>query len=230
MPCPASHRLISGRLGSPSTWRRTRPSSSRTSRPKRRSPSRIAGRDAVEAQLDLEAPLRGAERHLADHPPFLHEGDPVARHLDLAQEVRVQEDGRAPGLEVADHVADEEAAEGVEPRGGLVEEDELGLAEERLGQPDPLLHALAVLPEAPVCGIDELHATKQPPRPPPRARGRPGPGGARGSGGAPGPGATRGRRSARAGSPPGPGPSASRSARRGACPRPRSGGRGRGAS
>ena len=65
-------------------------------------------------------------------------------------------------LQVADHVADEEAAERVEAGGGLVEEDEVGLAEEGLREPDPLPHALAVLAEALVARLAELHPAEQP--------------------------------------------------------------------
>ena len=47
-----------------------------------------------------------------------------------------------PGAQLVDDVADEAAANRVEPRGGLVEKDQSGLIEQRLGQADPLQHAL----------------------------------------------------------------------------------------
>ena len=91
----------------------------------------------------------------------LQEGHAVARHLDLAQEVRVQEDGRAAGLQIADDVADQEAAERVQARRGLVEEDEVGVAEKGLGEADSLLHALAVLAQALIARLGELHPAEQ---------------------------------------------------------------------
>ena len=58
-------------------------------------------------------------------------------------------------------LAHEAAPERVEAGGRLVEEDELGVIEQRLRQADPLLHALAVLAQAPVRGLRELEPAEQ---------------------------------------------------------------------
>src|SRR5215211_7212233 len=89
------------------------------------SPRTLVGADDLEKELLERPPPRGdpvevgvglAERHLADDAAALDEGDAVARDLDFAEEVGVEEDGRSGRPEVADHVADEAPADRVEPR------------------------------------------------------------------------------------------------------------------
>src|SRR5258706_1429408 len=115
----------------------------------------------LEAQLHLDVALGLRENRDSHDAPVLDEGYPVAGHLHLAQEVRVQEDGGPAGPEVADHVTDQPAPEGVETGSGLVEEDELRLAEQCLGQANALPHALAVVVDAAAPDVPELHPIEQ---------------------------------------------------------------------
>jgi hypothetical protein len=58
--------------------------------------------------------------------------------------VRVEEDGLPLLLELLHHAADLAAADRVHAVGRLVEEDHVGVVQQRLGDPQPLLHALGV--------------------------------------------------------------------------------------
>ena len=70
------------------------------------------------------------------------EGNPVAGDLHFAQQVRVEEHRRPALAQFVDHVAHQAPSNRVEPRGGLVQKDQAGLVEQRLGQADALQHAL----------------------------------------------------------------------------------------
>ena len=83
-----------------------------------------------------------AERAGGDDPPVVDDRDPVAQPLDLAQQVRVEEHGRAPVARLADDRPHVVAADRVERGRGLVEDHERRVAHERRREPEPLLHAL----------------------------------------------------------------------------------------
>src|SRR5205807_2167278 len=72
----------------------------------------------------------------------LNEGHAVAGALDLAEQVRVEQHGGAALALGLDDLAHEPPAAGVEARSRLVQEDELGVAQERLRESDALQHAL----------------------------------------------------------------------------------------
>ena len=80
-------------------------------------------------------------------PPVADDRHPVARLLDLGQDVARQEDRPALGLGLADDRVELLLDERVEPGGGLVEEQQLRPVLQRDDQPDLLLVALRVLPE-----------------------------------------------------------------------------------
>jgi len=65
----------------------------------------------------------------------------IADQLRLGEQVAREHDGPAALAEVADELADLDDAGRVEAVGGLIEEHEIGLAEQRAGDPEPLLHA-----------------------------------------------------------------------------------------
>ena len=119
------------------------------------------GIDAVDLELDVERRRGVGERKLANHAALFDEGDPIARCLDLAEQMRVQEHGRAGGAQLLDDPAHEQAAERIEPRGRLVEKHELGRIDERLREPRALHHPLAVSTERPIRGIDEIDAREK---------------------------------------------------------------------
>ena len=106
--------------------RAPRPASSRSVT---RTPNAVAGHDLV-------------ERAGGDRPALVEDHDAVADPLDLGQQVRVEDHGRAAIARRPDDGADVGPADRVERRRRLVEQDQLGLAQERHAEPEPLLHAL----------------------------------------------------------------------------------------
>src|ERR1700752_2160991 len=74
--------------------------------------------------------------------------DLVARDLYLAEQMRIEENRRAAIALRADNVANHPATKRIEPRGRLIEEDQLRLVNQRLRQPDALQHPLRKILEA----------------------------------------------------------------------------------
>ena len=68
--------------------------------------------------------------------------DPVADELDLAEQVRVQQDRDAAAAQLLEELADDPPAGRVQGARRLVEQEEPRLADQRLGDPEPLLHPL----------------------------------------------------------------------------------------
>ena len=112
-------------------------------------PGQLARLEARDRHLGEEDPLRDevVEGALADDPAADDDGDAVADHLDVLEDVRGEEDGLALPLEPDDDVADLLPAERVEAAERLVQDDERRVVDERLGQPHPLEHAPRELPE-----------------------------------------------------------------------------------
>ena len=71
----------------------------------------------------------------------------VADLLDLAQQVRVEEHRGTPSRGASHDAPNVDAADGVEGRGRLIEDDERRLAEQGDAQPESLLHALGEAPD-----------------------------------------------------------------------------------
>ncbi len=83
----------------------------------------------------LERPLHG------DLP--LHEDrDAIAHHLELAEQVAVEEDGPSLAPQLDEDVADLASSHRVDAVGRFVEDDQLRIVHQRLGESDPLLHPL----------------------------------------------------------------------------------------
>ena len=126
---------------------------------KRPSPSGVALRDArLEARQDLALQSRHdqlpaarsdrgqlVERADRREPSFGENRDAAAQRFRIAQHVRAEEHGAAAIAQAKNQLADLAAAERIEPRHRLVEEHELGLVDERLGDADALHHALRKL-------------------------------------------------------------------------------------
>ncbi len=81
--------------------------------------------------------------------------------LHVREDVGREEDRLPAALQLEDEVADLLAPDGVEPAHRLVEHDEGGIAGERLGDAEPLLHALRVLPDLPVGGVGQPDQLEQ---------------------------------------------------------------------
>jgi hypothetical protein len=73
--------------------------------------------------------------------PGVDDGQPVGEALGLVHEVGGQQDGGALGGEAAQALPDQVAGLGVEAGGGLVEDQQLGLVDQRPGQGEAALHA-----------------------------------------------------------------------------------------
>ena len=73
----------------------------------------------------------------------------------------VQENGDAAAAQVLEQQADGAPADGVERRGRLVEQEQARLADERLRDPEPLLHALRHPVDTAVGGVGERHELEQ---------------------------------------------------------------------
>ena len=72
-----------------------------------------------------------------------------------------EEDGFALVLEALDDLADLHAAERIEAAGGLVEDQQVGIVDQRLGQADALLHALGVGLDGALAGVFQLDQLEQ---------------------------------------------------------------------
>ncbi len=197
-------------------------SPSSVSGPNRARPARAAGVEAGRADphgVLAEQLLERAGRH---DPTGVDDRHPVADELDLGQQMRVQEDGRPAitgGPDDPPHVG---PADRVERRCRLVEQDELGLAEQRAPRPRRCCIPFENVPTRSSARsasptVVERRVDLRPSRP--GRRSRPARSGGRGPRGR---AATAGSGTAPAGSRPAGAPRRSPSGRPGACRCPRS--------
>jgi hypothetical protein len=102
----------------------------------------------VAGQLDLESIARvEPSQDVLDpardqHPPALDDPHRVAEVRQLGEDVRRDHDRLAQVAQRLDDLAELDARRGVEPRGGLVEEEHVGVVDEGLRQQHPLTPAL----------------------------------------------------------------------------------------
>jgi hypothetical protein len=96
----------------------------------------------------------GHDAAVADHD------DVVGDHLDLVEEVGGQEHRGTSVRVPAEEVAHPPDARGVETVGGLVQDEDVGVAEQGVGDPEALPHSEGVVPHPPACLVgseaDEL--------------------------------------------------------------------------
>ncbi len=145
MPWATRRRTSSGTPSSPARTIRL-PSSQLTPRPPNSALRRLPGLLLVVGH-DLDRLFARPQRgHGAlDHrAPLVDDDGPVADLLDLVQQVRGEQHGRAGRAELADELAHVLHALRVEAARGLVEDDHLGPAEQRVGDAETLLHAVRV--------------------------------------------------------------------------------------
>ena len=91
----------------------------------------------------------------------MEDRDAVANVLHVGQQVPGEDDRLALLAQVADQLLDFRGADRVEPRGRLVEQDQLGVVDQRLGQPDAALHALGILAKLAMLGTGEADHVDQ---------------------------------------------------------------------
>ena len=82
-------------------------------------------------------------------PSAADDHHPVGDGLDLGQQVRGEQHGAAAVGEVAQHAPHPAHAFRIEAVGGLVEDQDLGVAEQCVGEPQALAHAERVLADTP---------------------------------------------------------------------------------
>src|SRR5581483_926973 len=87
----------------------------------------------------------------------VHDGDAVAEALGFVHVVGGEEDGAAGEFEAFDEVPELAARLRVEAGGGLVEEEEIGIADESAGHGEALFLAAGKLADARILLLFELH-------------------------------------------------------------------------
>ena len=101
-------------------------------------------------------------------PPLRHDlaagddDDPVAHELDLAEKVRVEKHRDAAGAELLEECAHRPPAGGVKGARGLVQDEHPRAADHRLGDPEPLLHALRHLVDLALADVGQPDQLEQP--------------------------------------------------------------------
>ncbi len=83
---------------------------------------------------------------------LVQNGDSVADILHVGQQVAAHQHGFALVAEVHDHVLHLPRADRVQTGGGFVQEDQLGVVDQRLGEPDTADHSLGVFLQLPPLG------------------------------------------------------------------------------
>ena len=103
----------------------------------------VAGSSAARRTTALGQNRRVSSSGRAGHDvvAVLEHDDLLGQALGLHQEVGAHEDGATVGGHLADHLEHRVARLGVEARGGLVEEQQVGLVEDRAGEGEAGLHA-----------------------------------------------------------------------------------------
>jgi hypothetical protein len=121
-------------------------------------------------QLDRQRrlPAQRGERVVGDHEALRQDHDPVGARLHLGQRVAGKQDRGALGGKLVEHGVEVAPRDRVEARGRLVEDQKLRLADQRLGKPDALAHALRIGADAALRGLGQAHPFQQAHR---RARG-----------------------------------------------------------
>ena len=122
------------------------------------------------------AALELGDRALVDDLARAHDPDPVADLLDLGHQVAREQHRHPLPRQPADQQAHVAHPAGIKPGGGLVEQQQLGLAQQRRGDPQALAHPVRVAADAiprPVGELDRVQRGVDPRRRARRRRTRP---------------------------------------------------------
>ena len=122
--------------------------------------------DVGDDEVVADAALELGRRALGDQPAAVDDADPVGQFVRLFQVLGGEEDGHAElGVEPADLLPHPGPAHRVQAAGRLVEEQHLGVVDQRGGQVEPALHPARVGADRPperVADVDELAQVGQP--------------------------------------------------------------------
>ena len=113
--------------------------------------------DPLATDLGLEL-VGGA---LGDDLPFVDDHDPVGQRVGLLEVLGREQDRRALLGAVPDDVPHVQPAARVETRGGLVEEQHLGMGDEAAGEVEPAAHPARVGLGDPVASVDQTELLQQ---------------------------------------------------------------------
>ena len=122
---------------------------------------------AVEGHLDLAGVVAEACGELgdgseADQPTGGEDADPVAHRLDLGEQVAREEHGHAAlADEIAQELEDLDHADRVDRRRRLVQDQDVGVLDEGIGDAEPLEHAAGVGVGAAVSSVGETHLAER---------------------------------------------------------------------
>ena len=122
----------------------------------------LAGRAHAHGAADAGGEL--GERRLDHQPPPVDDHHLVDRLRDLGEDVARDEDGASLSGEGAQEVPQPADALGIESVRRFVEDQQLGLAEERGGETQPLPHAERVALDAPLRRsrqLDDTHTSRR---------------------------------------------------------------------
>jgi len=97
----------------------------------------------------------------------VEDGDAVGEGVGFLEVLGGEEDGHPVGDEVADDLPHGAAAAGVEPGGGLVEEDHPWCADQSHGQVEAAPHSPGVGRQRPLRGVGQVEPLQQLAHPPP---------------------------------------------------------------
>src|SRR6202044_886525 len=125
---------------------------------------RTQGRRVGEPQLDVapgQALLEFIGTALRNDPPAVENGDQVCQPAGLVEVLGGKEDRDAVGDQLADDVPHGAAAAGVQPGGGLVQEDQPRIAEQGHGEVETTLHAARIGGHGLAGGVEEVEAIEQ---------------------------------------------------------------------
>ncbi len=158
----------------PAAPRPTRPTRSPRSAVPARSTSAGVGSSSPTSMIAVPSPNWAASSSTVPTPisrPGGEDPDPVADRLDLGQQVAREQD-RQPALvdEPAQELEDLDDAERVDRRGRLVEDQQVGRLDQRIGDAEPLAHAARVGLDPVVGAIGRGRPGRGPRRSPSRPR------------------------------------------------------------
>ena len=140
----------------PSPWRLTLDLAARWWWRRARARARSGSEHSTWSTSDAPGQQLG-DRSLADDVAPVHDGHGVTGALDFVEQVRGQHDRAALGHERQDHLSHVLHAGRVEPVHRLVQDEQLGVADQTGGHPEALAHPHGVLRHLVVGAVEDAH-------------------------------------------------------------------------
>ena len=115
----------------------------------------------LHVQRQVEAGTQFGQRTQRLDATIGHHGHPIHPILQFGQDVRGEHDGQAPVTQLGQRVPEEVDGARVQTRGGLVQEQHLRVALQRLCKAQSLTHALGVGAHGAVARVFKAHLDQQ---------------------------------------------------------------------